>query len=431
MVFLIKAIILALLAQSFLEAVLPPEFSPYVSLLDKVAIAAFFVFVVIKSKSGIVYAPFSLAAFIVSVFIGLISLFYYGHGESGGILQAFLTFQGVIALFVFSNINVQWKDIESVLDFTLKLGVIVFLLSLVEMANAEWFRSVFHSGNIHEEAVYRGDLVALQSVFGHPGIYAWFMAFCFCVSISFWGESKRKIFLMLSFVFLLGVVFSLRRKSLVAVFLCLLFLLMFLRAKYENKIVYLFLVLAGGLAAAFLLAGKYSFLIDQAIKQYDFGSQAYVGPRVALTKASISIANDHFPLGSGFGTFGSWMSRVNYSDLYHLYGLSSYWGLSEDDSRFATDAYWAMIIAELGWIGLIAVIYFWGNLFVRLCRMLPVKNIQRGVVLAALLVFIELIIESVASPALSRSPQIFIVMLVLGLSFSAYRSSAHARFVSP
>ena len=41
--------------------------------------------------------------------------------------------------------------------------------------------------------------------------------------------------------------------------------------------------------------------------------------RALILMTSIAIANDYFPLGTGFGTFGSYYSKVNYSPVFYLY----------------------------------------------------------------------------------------------------------------
>ena len=74
--------------------------------------------------------------------------------------------------------------------------------------------------------------------------------------------------------------------------------------------------------------------------------------RGTLYKVGIQIANDFFPLGSGFGTYGSEISRIIYSPLYYKYNMSNIYGFSSEHHGFLTDAQWASIIGETGWIGI-------------------------------------------------------------------------------
>lgn len=75
--------------------------------------------------------------------------------------------------------------------------------------------------------------------------------------------------------------------------------------------------------------------------------------RNVLYRTSFEIANEYFPLGSGFSTFGSDFSRVRYSPLYFKYGISNVWGLSQDKNSFITDTQWASVIGESGYIGVL------------------------------------------------------------------------------
>lgn len=107
----------------------------------------------------------------------------------------------------------------------------------------------------------------------------------------------------------------------------------------KNKKINLKNIVIIGIIALFLGVGQ--------IYEY-FGQDT---PRNALLINGIRIANDYFPIGTGFGTYGSDVTKESYTDLYYLYGLNSYYGLSEQFPAFITDNYWPMIIAQLGWFG--------------------------------------------------------------------------------
>lgn len=76
--------------------------------------------------------------------------------------------------------------------------------------------------------------------------------------------------------------------------------------------------------------------------------------RTELVRVGIQLGNSLFPLGSGFATFGSFMSATSryYSVLYYQYGLSTIWGLGPHDSNFASDTFWPTVIGQFGWVGL-------------------------------------------------------------------------------
>ena len=79
--------------------------------------------------------------------------------------------------------------------------------------------------------------------------------------------------------------------------------------------------------------------------------------RRVLTDDSITIATKFFPIGSGFGSFGSSMAAQYYSRLYYKLGYNQMdgIGLGEDKKGiYLSDTFWPIIIAQTGWIGLIS-----------------------------------------------------------------------------
>lgn len=79
--------------------------------------------------------------------------------------------------------------------------------------------------------------------------------------------------------------------------------------------------------------------------------------RQELTEKSLEIAKDYFPVGTGFGTYGSYYSTVEYSPVYYTYKLSNIYGLQKKYSIFASDSFWPMIIGQFGYLGTIIYIY--------------------------------------------------------------------------
>lgn len=85
--------------------------------------------------------------------------------------------------------------------------------------------------------------------------------------------------------------------------------------------------------------------------QIQFYFLDFEAPRAKLLSTSIKIANEYFPTGSGFATFGTTMSGKFYSKAYEKYGLNNNRGLTEDSYSYIGDGGWASIIGEFGYIG--------------------------------------------------------------------------------
>lgn len=120
--------------------------------------------------------------------------------------------------------------------------------------------------------------------------------------------------------------------------------------------------------------------------------------RGALTISSFEIASVYFPFGAGFGSFGSYMSRVYYSPVYYAYGLNQIYGLMNlpGADTFISDTFWPMVLGQSGALGMICYISTLVILYKEVeglfCR-------NKAMYAMALLLFVYLIIQSAASAA--------------------------------
>lgn len=73
--------------------------------------------------------------------------------------------------------------------------------------------------------------------------------------------------------------------------------------------------------------------------------------RLALIVTCARIACDFFPVGSGFGTFASFLSGRFYSGIYSMYGLTGVSGLKIDQYNYISDTFWPWVIGQFGFIG--------------------------------------------------------------------------------
>lgn len=92
---------------------------------------------------------------------------------------------------------------------------------------------------------------------------------------------------------------------------------------------------------------------DKIYYYYIQGQNKY--PKSIMTNVSLKIARDYFPIGTGFGTFGSTYAKNNYSPVYYLYGIAENSVLSEESKLYLTDLFWPILFGETGVLG--TVIY--------------------------------------------------------------------------
>lgn len=141
------------------------------------------------------------------------------------------------------------------------------------------------------------------------------------------------------------------------------------------------------------------------IKNYFFNSNE---SRAIMLRTSIEVAKDYFPLGSGFGTFGTDISREYYSKLYQKYGISKVYGLSEGYSAFITDSMLPSIIAETGILGLILYILIFYNMLKNFSN--NTKERKNEIFLYLILFYI--LIECVAETILMTSRGVLLFCFV-------------------
>lgn len=91
-------------------------------------------------------------------------------------------------------------------------------------------------------------------------------------------------------------------------------------------------------------------------KYYIFGAKVNY-PRPALFYQEFLLAKQYFPLGTGWGTFGSHFANVCYSPVYDIIGWNNMRDFSGERAiAFLTDAYWPGVYCETGWFGFIGIL---------------------------------------------------------------------------
>ena len=134
--------------------------------------------------------------------------------------------------------------------------------------------------------------------------------------------------------------------------------------------------------------------------------------RNQLTIKSIEIARDHFPIGTGFGTYASYLSGKNYSPIYSMYDLDNIWGLEEKNPIFVSDTFWPMIIGQFGIIGTLSYVMCLIIIFKRIQMNFSKEN--KNVYLAQICCFVYLIISSTSEAAFVH-PTAIPLAIILGL----------------
>ena len=158
--------------------------------------------------------------------------------------------------------------------------------------------------------------------------------------------------------------------------------------------------LAVGILPAFLIA------YEQIMAYF---TDLSLTARGLLYKNAFLIVKDFFPLGTGFGTYGTEYSRARYSIVYYLYNMQSTYGLAPNAPYFICDTMWPAILGETGILGFIAIAGVLYNIF---------RDIQTSIVSNKNILFIlymllfYLLIESIAETIFMNAKGCLIFILV-------------------
>jgi hypothetical protein len=177
------------------------------------------------------------------------------------------------------------------------------------------------------------------------------------------------------------------------------------------------------LSAGIVLAPYFGQVVSYTVREYG-GFDPLSNARLALHYTSVLIARDHFPLGAGLASFGSYASRLYYSPTYVAYGLSNIWGLSPQFSGFITDTFWPMVLGEGGVLTLACYGTFlflllraaWGA-----ARSPDSTSERRFLALFVLFVLMGSLLESTSSHIYDATMQSALVMMPAGALWSLVR----------
>lgn len=152
------------------------------------------------------------------------------------------------------------------------------------------------------------------------------------------------------------------------------------------------------------------FIAYDQIEYYFFTSDDIA--RGVLLETSIKIANEHFPVGAGFGTFASYFSATNYSPIYAKYNIQDVHGLTKENPSFISDSFWPMLIGQFGYIGAILYLICIILMLVKIQKKFSIENKYKYIAKISILAY--LMISSTSESAFVN-PMAISLALILGI----------------
>ena len=285
------------------------------------------------------YEIVAFVALIIYVILGVISNFMLNFiSIKFAILSIIMTIKGYLLYFEFRIILQNFRvNIDLIKNISKFLKCILVIFTILGLINLKF--------NFFVERGMRFGIKTTSIGFSHPTELAFFsiISMSFILFYNNWANRKKGD--LTTIVCTSIIVFLSGRSKAIA------FMAIFVVLYYFAKIVKKFRI-------------KYFICLTPVLVYIGLPriiSELLEGARGHLYRTGIKIAVDYFPLGSGFGTFGSYISRLYYSPIYFQYGINNVWGLSPSMPLYIADTYWAMVLGENGFIGLaliIMILYF-------------------------------------------------------------------------
>ncbi|MGX5772712.1 hypothetical protein ACWKWN_18370 [Microbacterium trichothecenolyticum] len=314
----------------------------------------------VGSKRRLVMLPGMLPLGIF-VALGLVSGLVGGVSFPLGAASAFIALKGW--LFALGLAQIAW-DRAGIRQATWFAGIVLAVAIAGTLANLalgpRWADLWNGAANYHT----RWGLPALGGLFGPQLVAGNVMACAFLLvlvhALTF-GWSARHAFLLVGS----GASVALSGRRTAAVGLALGSVWAGLRTRRASTLLQVVLV------APLVVILGWSTITEAVENAFsDYVERGATAARTIMHTDMWSVASSHFPLGAGFGRFGSFLAGQDYSPEYIARGYLNIWGLSKvrGNDTFLTDTQWPMIIGEPGYIGAVFAIIALGCLVVAAWR---------------------------------------------------------------
>lgn len=215
--------------------------------------------------------------------------------------------------------------------------------------------------------------------------------------LAYYGVKNNLLYITLD---LIMIFMTLRSKAMagVLVFVALYFVIIVLKTRINPLHIF--------------VLGIFAVAVAWKKIQFYFIKLSGASARSVMLTTAFKIMKDFFPIGTGFGTYGSHEAGANYSPIYILYGFLDVPELSgRGHYTFLDDQFWPIVFGQSGVIGTICYLAILIILFTKIQKM---RKVSVDIYLSGLFIFIYLLISSTSEPAYNNS--IAIPMgLVLGM----------------
>ena len=355
------------------------------------------IFVAIGLAGNLIYQYQPLKCVIIDLYTNLKFFFAIGTGYY---------------LFV----NLDWEETGKIVRRNAALiASILFVIFLVDQVFHFWPSEVKYG-------IYSAKLF-----YYHPTYLAGAMAFLLMLLTVFY-QKKNLPFIAMAVIMM---AFTLRSKAIASAAMYVAMFVFFIVLKLHLKLWHVVVAGAGVVAIGWEKI-RYTF--------YDRGDEM---PRAVMMRKSFQVMQDHAPIGTGFGTFGSAEAGKHYSAVYEKYRFNDHFyvrdvrdlentmRLIQEDDRlmkryqlnpesylhgqsYLSDHFWPIIFGQTGYLGTAVFLFI---LAVLLKKCLSVVKYDLLAYVGVLFAFVFLLISSAAEPAFHNMVAVPLAV-VMGMVFA-------------
>ena len=354
------------------------------------------VFVAVGLAGNLIYQYQPLKCVIIDLYTNLKFFFAIGTGY-----------------YLFASL--AWDEMRRTVQWNARtIALIFFLLFLIDRIWCLWPCEV------------RYGIASAKLFFQHPTYLAGAGAFILSLLTVFYDKKNIPYIVMAVLI----MAFTLRAKSLASAALYVALFVFFLVFKWRLRLWHV------------IVAGIGCFAIAWDKIRFYFIDLSGLSARSIMLQKSFKVMKDHFPIGTGFGTFGSAEAEKHYSTVYINYGFNELWQLRNihdventiqiiqrdtwlserfkiygeellQMDTFLSDHFWPIIFGQSGVFG---TVIFLVIMSVLLKRCFDVQKFNMHAYVGVLFVMAYLMISSVAEPAFHNAVAIPLA-LILGVVF--------------
>ncbi|WP_197058430.1 hypothetical protein [Modestobacter caceresii] len=321
---------------------------------------------------------------------------------------AFIAVKGVVFAFAIAQLHWTRDDLALLVRLGVTAIVVMAFTALLNLAlPAAWAN--FTTGR--PPISYIGPFPAINGVFQHPAAFSRFSG-VLAVGALVYGLVVRRSLANTILVLLSGglAFLTFQVKSIVG----LLATLAAVGTRFLRPVGVAALLAVGPLVAL-LTVPPLAALIGGDIDIYLNQDSA----RSMLTAGGVTVAAQFFPLGAGFGRYGSSTAADDYSPLYYALGFPGRYGLGPgpDSGQFLNDSQWPAIYGETGWFGAFCFAAGLACMLVALLRRVSAREdvLVRWMRITGVGWLVLLLVESAVAPVFVSSPSFPFVFAAAGV----------------